>query len=493
MMYSGTFKPRIDSTEACALREALVPLIDYLPSASDRRMASDICTKSVTQGMTSAQAHWVRQFVSKAQRFAASGRKGQAVVDADVFAPSADHAPTEHDPRPTPTITPRAMVLINEGKIIEAIKEVRSASGCGLREAKEAVEYQAVRCALDAASTQQPPAPPAPAAQQVVEIGADDLQSALKQVVEPALTAIAQQVETNAQTRQRIFNEGAARAIVDEVTNRAIAIIDRRKPVEVHVTMRDASGTERTSAGAQHVMFPTLCKLAAIRNGVTGHVDGIMLSGEQGSGKTTGCRMLAEVMGLDWHFNGAISFPHEMLGFIDGAGTYHSTPFRRAYECGGVYTFDEVDRSDPNALLAVNPHLANGLAVFPDRTIKRHPDCIITATGNTWGFGGDGLYSGATKLDSAFLSRFPRKIAWDIDEQLEAKLVTNHEWLARIHAARAKARGALGLKIVVDTRHAIAGADMIAQQGFSIAEAASFTFLAGLKAEQRAVMEGVLA
>ena len=434
-------KPRIDSTEARALREALVPLIDFLPSASDRRMASDICTKSVTQGMTSAQAHWVRQFVSKAQRFAASGRKGSEVVDADVF------AFTEHD---EPSAEPST-------------------------------------------STQQPPTPPAPiATQQVVEIGADDLQSALKRVVEPALTTIAQQVETNAQTRQRIFNEGAARAIADEATRRALAELDSRAPVAVHVTMRDASGTERTSTGAQHAMFPTLCKLASVRNGVTGHVDGIMLSGEQGSGKTTGCRMLAEVMGLDWHFNGAISFPHEMLGFIDGAGTYHGTPFRQAYEHGGVYTFDEVDRSDPNALLAVNPHLANGLAVFPDRTIKRHPDCIITATGNTWGFGGDGLYSGATKLDSAFLSRFPRKIAWDIDEQLEAKIVPNQTWLACIHAARAKARGALGLKIVVDTRHAIAGADMIAQQGFTIAEAASFTFLAGLKAEQRAVLAGVL-
>jgi hypothetical protein len=71
--------------------------------------------------------------------------------------------------------------------------------------------------------------------------------------------------------------------------------------------------------------------------------------------------------------------PHEMLGFIDAAGNYHRTPFRDAYEHGGIYTFDEVDRSDPVALLAVNPHLANGVATFPDGQIKRHKDCLIVS------------------------------------------------------------------------------------------------------------------
>jgi cobaltochelatase CobS len=99
--------------------------------------------------------------------------------------------------------------------------------------------------------------------------------------------------------------------------------------------------------------------------------------------------------------------PHEMLGFIDAAGNYHRTPFRDAYEHGGIYTFDEVDRSDPVALLAVNPHLANGVATFPDGQIKRHKDCLIICTANTWGNGANADYCGATKLDAAFMSRFP--------------------------------------------------------------------------------------
>jgi hypothetical protein len=106
-----------------------------------------------------------------------------------------------------------------------------------------------------------------------------------------------------------------------------------------------------------------------------GHHVNIFFSGEASSGKTTACKQLAKALERMWYFNGAISMPPEMLGFIDAAGNYRRTPFRDAYEHGGIYTFDEVDRSDPVALLAVNPHLANGVATFPDGQIKRHKDC----------------------------------------------------------------------------------------------------------------------
>jgi cobaltochelatase CobS len=487
MMYSGTFKPRIDSAEARALREALTPLIDFLPSASDRRMASDICTKSVTLGMTSAQAHWVRQFVAKAQKFAASGRKGSEVVDADIWGSASDSGSGSGSATAAPSgsvhITLRAVELIQAGQIIEAIKEVRDTSGCSLREAKDAVETFVTTSRE--ASTTQASTSTAMQQQQVVEIGADDLQAALKRVVDPALTAIAQQVETNAQTRQRLFNEGAARAIADEATRRALAELDSRVPREVIVRVERGDVT-RSAEGRQHPNFELLCRAASIR--VNGHVPGIMLAGEAGSGKTTGARNLASAFGLAWHFNGAISFPHEMLGFIDAGGRYHRTPFREAYEHGGVYTFDEVDRSDPVALLSVNPHLANGLATFPDGQIKRHEDCIIVATANTWGHGADANYSGATKLDAAFLSRFPVKIAWDIDERLEDDIVSNAEWLLRVRSARKRAQQ-VGLKVIIDTRHGQAGAQLIAQ-GFTHDEAASMTYLAGLKPDQRKQVEG---
>jgi cobaltochelatase CobS len=235
------------------------------------------------------------------------------------------------------------------------------------------------------------------------------------------------------------------------------------------------------------MMFEKLLRAANTRL-PNGYAPGIFLSGEASSGKTTGSKMVAEALKLKWYFNGAISMPHEMLGFIDANGKYHTTPFRQAYEFGGVYTFDEVDRSDPNALLAVNPHLANGVATFPDKQIKRHPDCIIICTANTWGLAGSSDYSGATKLDAAFLSRFPVRIGWDIDPVLEEKIVDHAEWLARVRTVRGRAR-AVGLKVMIDTRIAQAGAALIAS-GFTMDEAAEMTYLANMKPEQRKQVEG---
>jgi hypothetical protein len=130
------------------------------------------------------------------------------------------------------------------------------------------------------------------------------------------------------------------------------------------------SGETRDVDGPVHPNFPLLLRMAQARDTDGYHIN-IFLSGEASSGKTTACKLLAKAIDRKWYFNGAISMPHEMLGFIDAAGNYHRTPFRDAYEHGGVYTFDEVDRSDPTALLAINPHLANGVATFPDGQIKR--------------------------------------------------------------------------------------------------------------------------
>jgi hypothetical protein len=292
------------------------------------------------------------------------------------------------------------------------------------------------------------------------------------------------QVDTNAIVEKVVERIGNIHVDPKVIVEQVMKEMEKRVPRKVEVLVKQSATDKGTKVkGPTHKQFEHLLKAATLRL-PGGYPPGIFIQGEASSGKTTGAKMVAEVLKLKWHFNGAISFPHEMLGFIDGAGKYHRTPFREAYEYGGVYTFDEVDRSDPVALLAVNPHLANGVATFPDGQIKRHKDCIITATANTWGLGGDGNYSGATKLDAAFLSRFSIKINWDIDPELESAIVPNAEWLAKVRHARARAR-AVGLKVLIDTRAAQAGAAMI-EAGYSMDDAALFTFLANLKPDQRA-------
>lgn len=282
-----------------------------------------------------------------------------------------------------------------------------------------------------------------------------------------------------AKVLERVGNE---KVDVDAVAKSVFKQLDERVPRKVEIVVQKEDGKKvAVKDSPRHREFEKLLKVCTTR--VNGYAPGIFLQGEASSGKTTGSRQVAEALGLAWHFNGAISFPHEMLGFIDGAGKYHRTPFREAYEKGGVYTFDEVDRSDPVALLAVNPHLANGIATFPDKQIKRHKDCIIICTANTWGLGADANYSGATKLDAAFLSRFPVRINWDIDPELEAALIPNKEWLEMVRNARTRAR-AVGLKVLIDTRAAQAGQALI-DAGYTLADAANMTYLANLKPEQK--------
>jgi hypothetical protein len=295
-----------------------------------------------------------------------------------------------------------------------------------------------------------------------------------------------QSVDVDAVAKQVLEKIGEQTVDTAAVADLVIKRLDARKPVEKIIVIQQPDGKKGKVKGPTHSQWEHLARAASVRL-PSGHAPGIFLKGEASSGKTTGARQLAEAMKLKWHFNGAISFPHEMLGFIDGAGKYHRTPFREAYEHGGVYTFDEVDRCDPVALLAVNPHLANGVATFPDKQVVRHKDCIITATANTWGLGADANYSGATKLDAAFLSRFPVRISWDIDPVLEEAIVPNLEWLNVVRVARMKARQ-YGLKVMIDTRIAQAGASLIAA-GYTTAEAAEMTYLANLKPDQRTQLQ----
>ena len=280
------------------------------------------------------------------------------------------------------------------------------------------------------------------------------------------------------------------RDIVDAtIKDKADAIAEELKKLIWPVTrvqLVAPSGETKDIDGPVHPNFPLLLKMAQARDADGYHVN-MFLSGEASSGKTTACKQLAKALDRKWYFNGAISMPHEMLGFIDAAGNYHRTPFRDAYEDGGIYTFDEVDRSDPVALLAVNPHLANGVATLPDGQVKRHKDCLIICTANTWGNGANADYCGATKLDAAFMSRFPARLSWNIDKAFEMSIAGNEGWAQRVQAARARAQSA-GLKVMIDVRMTLAGAALIAS-GLSEQEAAEATYLANVTSDQRRMIE----
>lgn len=241
------------------------------------------------------------------------------------------------------------------------------------------------------------------------------------------------------------------------------------------------------TTGHHHPKFALLCKLLSARD-VNGFTPSVWISGPSGSGKTHAVKQFAKAAGLPYYGNGSISMPHELLGYQDGNGQYHTTEFRRAYEQGGVYLFDECDGSENAALLALNAALANGSAAFPDKAIERHKDCVIIATGNTFGLGATSEYVGRGKIDMAFLDRFGGRIHWNYDEALEIAISGNPDFARRVQAARHRASQA-GLKVLITPRASIAGAAYIAQ-GLSSDEAAQITYLANMTQDQQRIVEG---
>ena len=187
-------------------------------------------------------------------------------------------------------------------------------------------------------------------------------------------------------------------------------------------------------------------------------IGGVMLVGPAGSGKTTLATQIAEVLKLEYHFQGAVDSDYRLFGFRDAQGEYAPTPFRKAYEFGGVFLFDEIDASDSSALIAINAALANGAADFPDAKIDRHDDFIAVAAANTYGRGANRIYIGRNRLDGATLDRFVT-LEVDYDSDLEFALAGNPEWVDRVQ----KIRDAVGSeKLVVSPRASIYGARLLA-------------------------------
>lgn len=154
----------------------------------------------------------------------------------------------------------------------------------------------------------------------------------------------------------------------------------------------------------------------------------IMLIGPAGSGKNVAVSQVADSLGLHMYYTNNASNEFKLTGFIDAGGNYRDTEFYKAFKNGGLFFLDEIDNSDPSALIVINSALANGYMAFPHETIDRHPDFRIVAAANTWGKGADLQYVGRNALDAATLDRFDN-IFFDYDRKLEECLYPSEEVL----------------------------------------------------------------
>ena len=189
----------------------------------------------------------------------------------------------------------------------------------------------------------------------------------------------------------------------------------------VHVIKLKDKILGQTKSGFYHKSFEEILEHVELD-------EPIMLIGPAGSGKNVSIAQVADALGKKMYYTNNASNEFKLTGFIDAGGNYRQTEFYKAFKNGGVFFLDEIDCSDPSALIVINSALANGYMAFPHETIDKHPDFRIITAANTWGKGADLEYVGRNSLDASTLDRFDT-IFFEYDENLEQSLYPNNNVL----------------------------------------------------------------
>ena len=211
----------------------------------------------------------------------------------------------------------------------------------------------------------------------------------------------------------------------------------------IHIVKLNDTVLGQTQGGFYHKKFDEVLSYVQLD-------EPVMLIGPAGSGKNHAIGQIAQALGLKMYYTNNASNEFKLTGFIDAGGTYRDTEFYKAFKNGGIFFLDEIDNSDPSALIAINSALANGYMAFPHETIDKHPDFRMVAAANTWGKGSDLQYVGRNALDAATLDRFDN-VFFDYDMDLERALYPNEEVLKFMWSLR-DATYATKIPHIVSTR-----------------------------------------
>lgn len=214
-----------------------------------------------------------------------------------------------------------------------------------------------------------------------------------------------------------------------------------------------------------------------------------MLVGPAGGGKTTCAEKVAEILNLKFYpvSVGPQTTKSDLLGFVDAAGNYHSTPLRDSFENGGLLLLDEVDAANAGVLTIINSLLANGYCAFPDKIVQKHENFRCICACNTYGRGADRQYVGRNQLDAATLDRFA-VVDFEYDEDMERAIAGNNTWVKKVQNWRKKAFE-LKMRVVISPRASIFGAKLIAA-GIPEREVENLVVWKGIAEDMRVKIRG---
>ncbi|RSN45371.1 AAA family ATPase, partial [Actinomadura sp. WAC 06369] len=277
------------------------------------------------------------------------------------------------------------------------------------------------------------------------------------------------------------FARGEAARAVAEAAAEAV-------PPVVEVRVGAAAEAVRVG-GHTHAVFPDL----VLALGAGCHV---LLVGPAGTGKSMMAQQAAEAFGQEFHALslGPTTPMSKIFGYYDAHGNYHGTPFRRAFEHGGLMLLDELDSGHPGLLAELNQALSIRSCAFADGMVRAHPDFRLVATANTYGTGGDRRYVGRQALDAATLDRFA-VVDVPVDEELEERVALAHApdrtddargVLAEVRRLRAAAEEKR-LPVMFSPRACIDAARLL-QAGASVEQAMRWRVVRGMSAAHRSAL-----
>jgi MoxR-like ATPase len=159
-------------------------------------------------------------------------------------------------------------------------------------------------------------------------------------------------------------------------------------------------------------------------------------------------------MGLKFYFTNKVSDEFQLKGFVDANGNYQETALYKAFKHGGVFMLDEMDASDPAALVVINSVLSDRYFTFPNgEFVEAHEDFVAIAGANTWGTGATYQYTGRNQLDAATRNRFIT-VKIDYSPTIEESLTSDSDLLSFIRKFRECCKN-FGINHVVSYRNII--------------------------------------